>query len=155
KPPTTFDADLKDAAAPVVELLGESIRDLPVVIAVANPAGQIVHVAGHAIVRGTAERIGLVPGADFSERVCGTNAVGTSALSGKPIEVRLGEPYRPALKEWISCAAPILHPINSMLLGTFGIFSLDDTGVARMREFATRAADLVSRLIESTQAIDR
>jgi transcriptional regulator of acetoin/glycerol metabolism len=153
---TTLDADLKEASIEVIDLLQAAIRGISALIGISNRAGELLHVLpSDANVHTMAERINAMPGGDWNEAHGGTNNVGTGLALGKPIQIRLDEHYLPLIKGWNTCAAPILHPINGLLTGTFAISGLSEVGHPRMLEFAVRGAELVGKLLGSVQAIDR
>ena len=153
---STLDADLKEASIPVVDLLQAAVRGIGALVGISNRDGELLHVlASDSEVHGMAEQINAIPGGDWKEANGGTNCVGTGLTLGKPIQVRRDEHYLPVIKGWNTCAAPILHPINGSLTGMFAISGLSEVAHPRMLEFATRGAELVSKLLGSVQAIDR
>src|ERR1700693_6370405 len=153
---STLDSDLKQACVPVVDLLQAAISGISALVGIGNREGELLHVVpSDAKVLEQAERFNAMPGGRCSEANGGTNCIGTGAIVGKPIQIRLDEHYLPLFKEWNTCSAPILHPINGSLTGVFGISGLNEVGHPRMIEFAVRGAELVSKLLGSVQAIDR
>ncbi len=156
EPITTLDADLKEASLEVIDLLRSAIRGISALIGISNREGELLHVLpSDAQVRSMAEQINAVSGGIWKEAHGGTNNIGTTLAIAKPIQIRLDEHYLPLIKQWNTCAAPILHPINGLLTGSFGISGLSEVGHPRMLEFAVRGAELVSKLLGSVQAIDR
>jgi len=153
---STLDADLKEACVPVVDLLQAAISGISALVGISNREGELLHVlSSDDKVREMAEQFNAMPGAMCHEAHGGTNCIGTGAILGKPIQIRLDEHYLPMFKGWNTCSAPILHPINGSLTGVFGISGLSEVGHPRMIEFAVRGAELVSKLLGSVQAIDR
>ncbi len=153
---TTLDADLKEASIPVIDLLHAALGGISALIGIGNREGELLHVlASDAKVQAMAEQINAMPGGIWKEATGGTNNVGTGLAIGKPIQIRLDEHYLPFIKQWNTCSAPILHPINGLLTGSFAISGLSEVGHPRMLEFAVRGAELVSKLLGSVQAIDR
>lgn len=153
---TTLDTDLKEASVPVVDLLQAATGSISALVGISNREGELLHVLpSDAKVHEMSEQINAVAGGIWREAVGGTNCIGTGLVLGKPIQIRLDEHYLPIIKEWYTCSAPILHPINGSLTGVFGISGLSEVGHPRMLEFAVRGAELVSKLLGSVQAIDR
>ncbi len=153
---STLDADLKEACVPVVDLLQAAISGISALVGISNRDGELLHVLpSDAKVAELAAQFNAMPGGQCSEAYGGTNCIGTGAIIGKPIQIRLDEHYLPLFKSWNTCSAPILHPINGSLTGVFGISGLSEVGHPRMIEFAVRGAELVSKLLGSVQAIDR
>jgi transcriptional regulator of acetoin/glycerol metabolism len=153
---TTLDGDLKEASIPVIDLLQGAISSVSALIGISNREGELLHVlCSDAKVQAMAEGFNGLPGGIWTEAIAGTNNIGTGVVLGKPIQIRLDEHYLPVIKQWNTCSAPILHPINGLLTGSFGISGLSEVGHPRMLEFAVRGAELVSKLLGSVQAIDR
>jgi transcriptional regulator of acetoin/glycerol metabolism len=152
---TMLDADLKEAGLPVVDLLREAIHGISALVGISNRSAELLHVEGDARVLAVAESINALEGGDWKEANGGTNCIGTGVVLAKPIQIRTTEHYLAICQTWSTCSAPILHPINGLMLGVFGISGLSETAHPRMPEFAARGAELVSRLLGSVQAIDR
>ncbi len=153
---STLDADLKEASVPVIDLLRAATAGISALVGISNREGELLHVLpSDAQVHAMAEQFNAMPGGICTEANVGTNCIGTGLALGKPIQIHLDEHYLPMFKEWNTCSAPILHPINGLLTGVFGISGLSEVGHPRMLEFAVRGAELVSKLLGSVQAIDR
>ena len=151
---STLDADLKEASVPVVDLLHAAITGVGALVGISNREGELLHVLpSDAKVGDAAQQFNAVPGAIGSEASIGTNCVGTGIIIGKPIQIRLDEHYLSIFKNWSTCSAPILHPINGSLTGVFAISGLSEVGHPRVIEFAVRGAELVSKLLGTVQAI--
>ena len=153
---STLDADLKEACIPVVDLLQAAISGVSALVGISNREGELLHLLySDPKVRELSVQFNATPGAMCKEANIGTNCIGTGVTIGKPIQIRLDEHYLPIFKQWSTCSAPILHPINGSLTGVFAISGLSEVGHPRMLEFAVRGAELVSKLLGSVQAIDR
>ena len=155
KPLSALDADLKEASVPVVDLLREAIHGMSALVGVSNRDAELINIEGDSKVLAAAEALNSLPGGRWTEANGGTNCIGTGLIIAQPLQVRLSEHYLPICRNWDTSSAPILHPINGALIGAFGISGLSEVGHPRMLEFATRGAELVSRLLGSVQAIDR
>ena len=153
---TTLDADLREACIPVVDVLQAAVTGVPTLMGISNRDGELLHAEmSDEKIRAMAERFNAVAGGQCGEPKGGTNCIGTGVIVGKPINILPHEHYLPVFREWNTCSAPILHPINGLLTGVFGISTLGKEGHPRMVEFAMRGAELVSKLLGSVQAIDR
>jgi sigma-54 dependent transcriptional regulator, acetoin dehydrogenase operon transcriptional activator AcoR len=153
---STLDADLKEASIEVMDLLQAATMGISAVIGISNHDSELLYVLpSDSRIHSAAEQINAMAGGDWKEANGGTNCIGTALTIGKPLQIHLAEHYLPALKGWHTSSAPILHPINGVLTGTFAIAGLEDAGHPRMLEFAVRGAELVSKLLGSVQAIDR
>jgi hypothetical protein len=82
------------------------------VVVVADHEGHILWISGHPEACKAAHRINLVPGALWSETVCGTNAIGLAIVLDHPVQVFSAEHFKPMLHGW-SCAAAPIHNSES------------------------------------------
>lgn len=106
------------AVLPIVDRMLTRVADYAhQAVAVADAAGHILWVSGHAETRQKAARVNLVPGALWSEGACGTNAVGTAIRLDHPLQVFSAEHFKPLLHGWSFAAAPVHHPETEELIG--------------------------------------
>lgn len=100
-----------------------------------------------------ADHLGFVRGARWSEPVVGTNAIGTAAVTGRPLQIHGPEHWCVSQHEWSCSAAPILDPRNGSVLGILDISGpLDQahpallgmvTALARQVELQLRSSHLM------------
>ncbi|HTN34179.1 MAG TPA: sigma-54-dependent Fis family transcriptional regulator [Marinobacter sp.] len=62
------------------------------------------------------------PGANWQERVCGTNAIGTAIATDAPIQIQRNEHFLKINRSLIGSAAPI-HDAQNRLVGVLSVFS--------------------------------
>ncbi|OLO39042.1 hypothetical protein BTR23_10935 [Alkalihalophilus pseudofirmus] len=60
-------------------------------------------------------------GADWSEEVAGTNAIGTSLIEKKPVQIFSYEHFCTRSHPWVCSAAPILDPITKQTIGVLNL----------------------------------
>lgn len=121
------DSDLDDLRAqhPLNAVL-PTVRDLLVdpeegwVVALTDTTGRLLWVEGDAQVRRTAERVGFVPGARWSEDVAGTNAPGTALATGQPVQV-LGREHFSRKVQQLNCVASPVRDRAGRVLGILDI----------------------------------
>ncbi|MGW6693431.1 GAF domain-containing protein [Rhodococcus sp. NPDC054953] len=112
--------------------LAEVIADLNRVIAavaeashmlmvVADADGIILWRSGSARVRGRADALGFLEGAEWTERTVGTNAIGTALTEGAPVQLFSGEHFEQTQHPWYCTAAPIHDPRTGDLLGVVDV----------------------------------
>lgn len=116
--------------------------------------GRLLWSAGTRPARTTAERVNLVPGADWHEGSVGTNGVGTVLALGRPYQVRGREHFLHAVTDFTCSAAPIRDHTQGRLLGV-----LDVTAPARATNALTltvvaQAARLAEARLQRAQ-LDR
>ena len=102
-------------AAPVMEMLHEQIARTESMVVLTDSLGTIIHAIGDDDFLARASQVALKPGANWSERSKGTNAVGTALVDEKPTLVHADEHYLHA-NHFLTCsAAPIQDPRGNML----------------------------------------
>ena len=69
------------------------------------------------------EKRNFSPGMDWSERAAGTNAIGTSIVSKKPIQVFSAEHFCEGFHPMTCSSSPIFHPYTKNVIG-----AIDFTG---------------------------
>ncbi len=156
--PITLDPDvLRDhreahQLAPVFPLLddvlGQAALDCDAVMAVCDASAQLLWVCGRPDVLRRAEQIGFVEGANWDERVAGTNAPGMAITLGRPVSVVGSEHFRHAVRAWSCAASPIHDPLTGELLGVLDITGGDQMGTPQTLAMVRAAA----RMAESELA---
>lgn len=120
-------AELVLASTPIMACARDFLAETGTVMALADPHGTILSMEGDTRTLGAAENIQLLPGAAWSERVCGTNAIGTALAVGEPIQIHSAEHYCAGIKRWTCSATVIRHPIDGEILGVVDVSGLSET----------------------------
>jgi len=110
-------SDLITSAAPVMADLKAQLAGTEQVVALCDPSVRALFVEGDAAARRSAEQILLVPGADWSEGACGTNAMGTALVEQRTTTIFASEHYVEGLHRWACVAVPIFSPTSGHLMG--------------------------------------
>ncbi|MFA5120501.1 sigma-54-dependent Fis family transcriptional regulator [Zavarzinia sp.] len=116
--------ELIDAGAPVMASARHFLQETGTVMVLADPAGLILNLEGDTSLRGATENIHLVPGANWSEFTCGTNAIGTAIETGKPIQIHSNEHFCEGIKQWSCSAAVIRDPCDGSIIGAVDVSGL-------------------------------
>lgn len=128
---------LRTRLLPAAEAAGQ-------LMVVVDAGGRVLWREGGAAVRRQADRLGFVEGSAWDEPSVGTNAIGTSLVTGRPLQVYAGEHWADGHQPWTCAAAPLHHPATGALLG-----AVDLSGPARTVHASTVAlVDAVARLAE-------
>jgi hypothetical protein len=91
-------------------------------IAVSDADGLLLAVDGSWRTRQeAASRVGMVPGARFSETAAGTNAIGTALAAGRPVQVFAAEHFCEHSQWWTCAAAPVHDRASGRLLGAVNL----------------------------------
>jgi len=91
------------------------------VVALADASGLVRWVGGNPDTLRSAERIHLIPGAQWTEEAAGTNAIGTALLLDHPVQIFSAEHYKRRLHAWSAAAAPVHHPESGEKLGVLSL----------------------------------
>ncbi len=102
------------AAMPMVRrlLVADADDTSGVVVAVGDAAGRLLWVEGDRALRGRAEDMGFVAGADWSERQVGTSAPGTALQLDHGIQIDGPEHFAAVVRSW-SCTAVPVHDLET------------------------------------------
>ena len=122
------------------DVLGQAARDCDAIMAVSDAAGQLLWVCGHPQVLRTAETIGFVEGANWDERVAGTNAPGMALRLDQSVNVIGAEHFRRSVQRWSCAATPIHDPGTHALLGVLDITGGDQIVVPQTMAMVRAAA---------------
>ncbi|MFE6691720.1 GAF domain-containing protein [Streptomyces sp. NPDC057743] len=88
------------------------------IMVVTDAEGRVLWRDGSAPIRRMADRLGFDKGADWTEGVVGTNAIGTALVAGSPVLVHSAEHFLRSHHQWTCAAAPLRDPRDGRLLGT-------------------------------------
>ncbi|RNB87670.1 PAS domain S-box protein [Brevibacillus fluminis] len=112
---------------PLLSQLMEKSIDSGHLITFCNSSGDIVYLDGDVSLMLKAEDMNFVVGSSWAENKAGTNAIGTSLVTGSPIQVFAGEHFCQEVQKWTCSAAPIRDPATQKILG-----AIDMTGLWRV-----------------------
>lgn len=91
------------------------------IMVVTDAEGRVLWREGSAPVRRMADRLGFDKGADWTEQVVGTNAIGTALVARRPVLVHSAEHFVRSHHQWTCAAAPLHDPRDGRLLGTVDV----------------------------------
>lgn len=113
--------ELLEIGGPVMDALYSFVKGSGFVAVLSDAAGHLLKVIGDPEVMEAVRRINLIPGADWSEPVMGTNAIGTCLLFDKPIQIYAYEHWCVCNQVGVCSAAPIHDPISGRTAGVLDI----------------------------------
>lgn len=141
--------DLMQAGAPVIASARDFLFETGTVMVLTDCAGKVLSVEGDNALRDPSEAIHLMPGADWSEATCGTNAIGTTLQIGQPIQIHAAEHYCSGIKHWSCSAAVIREPVSGATLGAIDISGLNESYSRHSLALAIAAAGRIeNRLVQ-------
>jgi len=114
-------SQLYNTSIPILEELKQQTVGTEHLITLCDSNGRIIYLSGKHSLLHKAEKMNFVQGADWSEKIAGSNAIGTSIAAGKPIQVFAYEHFCEGVHPWNCSAAPIKDPFTGQLLGVFDL----------------------------------
>jgi transcriptional regulator of acetoin/glycerol metabolism len=107
--------ELLSHARPVMDYLLPHVRATGSLLLLADARGMVLQAVGDDRFADRAHRVALRPGAQWSEAVRGTNAIGTALADAQPVVIHGGEHYL-TRNGFLTCAAaPIVDPAGRLL----------------------------------------
>ena len=143
-------SDLLNAARPILKRAEEHLYRSDSLILLADAEGLILDLRADKQVATSAGDINLIEGGIWSEKVAGTNAIGTALAAAEPIQLYGAEHFCAGIKHWTCSADVIRDPHDGMILGAVDLSGLTDAYQSNALDFAIMAA----RLIETNLASD-
>ena len=140
---------LFEHAAPIMETLHAQIANTHSMVLLTSAQGTVLHSLGDNDFLEKASRVALVPGMDWSEKMRGTNAIGTALSEEEAITVHGDQHYMSANQALTCSCSPIFDP-HGQVIG-----ALDVTGDHRSYHQHTLALVRMSaQLIENHMFAD-
>jgi len=120
-------AELVEASVPVMASARDFLCETSTVMVLTNAKGTVLSLEGDRSLRGATENVHLMPGANWSEFTCGTNAIGTAIEIGEPVQIHSNEHYCSGIKRWSCSASVIRNPCNGTILGVIDVSGLSQS----------------------------
>lgn len=112
--------NLIDWSMPLMEGLYSIVKGSGFLVILCNEKGQLLKSIGDSDTLLMADKIGFIEGADWSEPVMGTNAIGTSIVIDQPVQIFAEEHYSQICQSWTCSAAPI-HDSKGNIIGVLNV----------------------------------
>jgi len=143
-------AELLDAARPVLKRAGELLYNSESLILLADRDGLILHTESDPEVLGSAAKVNLIAGGLWGEDAVGTNSIGTALEAMEPVQLYGAEHYCYGIKHWTCSADIVRDPHDGSVIGAVDLSGLTESYQHDALEFAVT----VARLIEANLARD-
>ncbi|MEK7917697.1 sigma-54-dependent Fis family transcriptional regulator [Burkholderia contaminans] len=114
-------ARLVDVSLPLMQQTRELLSQTGTVMLLANPDGLILQQEGDFRILEPAGEIGLIPGCNWAELNCGTNAIGTALALMQPVQIHGAEHFCAGIKRWTCSATVIRDPLDGHVLGVVDV----------------------------------
>ncbi|MCF8489234.1 MAG: helix-turn-helix domain-containing protein [Rhodospirillum sp.] len=127
-----------------VETLRQDMRAWQGIVALTDPEGRILMRVGNDSFASDADRLALAPGVNWSERLMGTNAIGTALEEGRALTVHGAEHFIDP-NAVLSCTAiPILDP-HGVILGALDLSTPEAVSHDHLLALLSRAVTQIER----------
>ena len=113
--------DLIGASVPIMKQVRDLLAESGTIMILGDPTGTILESEGDPATLDAAWSIRLVTGANWNERACGTNAIGTALSVGNSVQVHAAEHFCSGIKPWTCSATVIRDPIDGEILGVLDV----------------------------------
>ncbi len=117
------ESELYHTAKPIIDNIYDKLIGTGYLITLNDESGKMLYLKGEKELIKKTEKINFSPGMDWSEKTAGTNAIGTSIVSKKPIQVFSAEHFCEGFHPMTCSASPIFHPYTKNAIG-----AIDFTG---------------------------
>lgn len=120
---------LVQAGASTMALARDYMLETGTVMVLTDADGIVLRLEGDTklALRDAVEKTHLLPGSNWSETTCGTNAIGTALQSGQPIQVHATEHFCSGIHRWTCSASVIRDPIDGAVIGAIDISGLSSS----------------------------
>lgn len=119
--------DLIEASVSITEQARDFLSQSGTIMILTDPAGVILETVGDAATVEASRSIRLETGANWDERACGTNAIGTALSILGPVQVHGAEHFCSGIKPWTCSATVIRDPIHGEVLGVLDVSGQRDS----------------------------
>lgn len=120
-------ARLLDASMPLIEQTRDFLAQTGTIMLLADPEGMILQLEGDTRIVEPAGEVRLIPGCNWTELTCGTNAIGTALALRQPVQIHGAEHFCAGIKRWTCSATVIRDPLDSRVLGVLDVSGLTHT----------------------------
>lgn len=131
------------------DLLGSVTSDARHMMAISDADGVLLWIEGHERVVEATETMHFVPGADWSERGAGTNALGTAIAVDHPVQIFSAEHFNRRVHPWQCSGAPIHDPETGEILGVVDLTGGLKTAHPHTLSLVTAAARMAEAFLRS------
>lgn len=116
--------DMLEASAPIMAQAREILSETGSLMLLADATGTILNSEGDWRTQDEAQSIHLMPGVNWSEKLCGTNAIGTALAVGQPVQIHSSEHFCEGIKRWTCSATVVRHPLDGGVVGVVDVSGL-------------------------------
>ena len=123
----TMNDRLMHASVPLIQQTRDLLSQTGTILLLSDPDGMILELAGDTRIVEPAGEVHLIPGCNWNELSCGTNAIGTALALQQPVQIHGSEHFCAGIKQWTCSATVIRDPLDGAVLGVLDVSGLATT----------------------------
>jgi len=140
--------ELLEASAPIMAYARDFLSETGTIMVLTDSRSTILNFEGDTRTKRSAEDIRLIPGVNWAEFHCGTNAIGTALAVGQPVQIHSTEHFVEGIQRWTCSAAVVRHPLDGEILGVLDVSGLSSSySRQNLALVVTTAARIENRLM--------
>jgi len=136
-------SELYQVAKPIIDNIFLQLAGTGYMITLNNEEGKMIYLKGEPNVINQTRGTNFCVGMDWSEGAAGTNAIGTSLATQKPIQIFAAEHYCEGFHSMTCSSAPIFQPYTNKVVGVVDFTGLWENGQPHTLAFAMSIAKLI------------
>ena len=145
------DGDFVRAGVPILDEARDALSHSETIAVLADSQGIVLKIEGDEVAMDAAADLGLAPDEDWTERLRGTNSIGTALRTGAAVHVHGAEHYCPVARTWTCAGALVRDPIDAATLGVVSVAGLSS---AYNPHFLALALSVAGRIQSELSAQD-
>ena len=144
---------LRGLAQETKRRLYDLVRGQGLLVTISDPQGILVTMFGDHRILATADKLHFGPGANWSEKSVGTNAIGTSLAEGRHLQVAGYEHFCEGHHSWVCTAAPVFD-IKGEVIGCVDVSGPRTVDHSRAMSLVIIGACAIERELFRQQALE-
>lgn len=142
-------SELYRVAKPIIDSIFHKLIGTGYLITLNNEDGKMIYLKGDPDVIKKTKNMNFSTGMDWSESAAGTNAIGTSIATKKPIQIFAAEHFCEGFHPMTCSSAPIFKPYTNQVIGAIDFTGLWQNGQPHTLGLAVSLARLIEQEISN------
>ncbi|MDV6379003.1 sigma-54-dependent Fis family transcriptional regulator [Sporosarcina sp. GW1-11] len=142
---------LYQVAKPIIDNIFHKLIGTGYMITLSDEEGKMIYLKGESDVIKQTRNTNFAVGMDWSESAAGTNAIGTSLITKKPIQVFGAEHFCEGFHSMTCSSAPIFQPYTKKVIGVIDFTGLWHNGQPHTLPFAVSLAQVIEQQLYNLQ----
>ncbi|PIC64681.1 sigma-54-dependent Fis family transcriptional regulator [Sporosarcina sp. P13] len=136
---------LYQVAKPIIDNIFHKLIGTGYMITLSDEEGKMIYLKGESDVIKQTRNTNFTVGMDWSESAAGTNAIGTSLITKKPIQIFGAEHFCEGFHSMTCSSAPIFQPYTKKVIGVIDFTGLWHNGQPHTLPFAVSLAQVIEQ----------